>query len=50
MKQVGRINGYTQELYSGNGLIICKYYFTFSDSSKIINSWYLEKNEQIMGG
>ena len=49
LKQTGRINGYTQNLCSGNGLIICKCYFIFSDSSKIINSRYLEKNEQIMG-
>lgn len=49
LKQTGRINGYTQKLCSGNGLIICKCYFIFSDSSKIINSRYLEKNEQIMG-
>lgn len=32
MKQVGKINGYTKKLCSGNGLIVCKCCFTFSDS------------------
>lgn len=43
MKQAGRINGCTKKLRSGNGLIICKCYFTFSDSSTSLTQGTLRR-------